>query len=526
MSAKEFKVHCKIIDYVASVNPELATIMRAVCSDMPLSSTRGKPGITFLMPTDKALLSKIETLAYSDKIEDAEKARLLLNALIINDVFRTPSEWKSREVPNAILPNQIVDVDSVTAKEVTFKSGAKAVLDERFKDSSPKHNLAVWKLISGEIPVTTDRPATQKQQPKRGKTGAYEPTAVHSQSLRYKIGLAVENAYIVHRASNSARDVYCEHTFSLIDYIVHVRKDTALMYDKVLPLLAFDKMDFYFLVEPHRPEGEYLIDSDIISSWWASRNHTAHLSAVTDMIDHMMGEGTGALVYSDRAGLCTAIAAVRQKLIREFDSRPRESPADVARVYDVLESANTINGVGPVYPAGLASYYKRETGLKMMHDELRFMCHHEFARLEQYHFDPGHYHQLVNMIGECLHADAASRDHQRKLLNKNTMKYLICPTENVNEIKIFISSTTFLQIPLTHADAQSLKHKNSLTRPDPSHLVVYNLAALNHIKHKRLLSAESSVVDQKLASMLASLDVNKLDPKLREALAAKLAGHV
>src|ERR1700743_1507318 len=102
MSGKQFKTYCKIMDYIDAVDPELATLARGLCVDLSLNSFRRKPGITFLMPQDKSFRAKLEKLAYSDNIMEATKATEMLNALVIQDVFKTPAEWKTREVSNSL----------------------------------------------------------------------------------------------------------------------------------------------------------------------------------------------------------------------------------------------------------------------------------------------------------------------------------------------------------------------------------------------------------------------------------------
>ena len=99
----KFKVHCKIIDYVEQQDPELAQIIRAVCADGALTSLKGKPGITFLMPLDKAFREKLLKLATSDNYEDVDKANDMINALIIRDIFRSPADWMAHkdDIPNS-----------------------------------------------------------------------------------------------------------------------------------------------------------------------------------------------------------------------------------------------------------------------------------------------------------------------------------------------------------------------------------------------------------------------------------------
>lgn len=534
MTSKQFKTYCRIIDYIDQTNPDLAAIIRGTCADLPMGSLKGKPGITFLMPQDKVFISKLEKLAYSEKTDEATKASDMLNALIIRDIFKTPAEWKSREVANSLMPSQVVEVESTTAKEVIFKSGAKAVLDTNFRDASRRQNLAVWTLISGEIPVTTDKPA-QRLGKGKPKVGSYDPGDIQSQNKRFKIALAIENTYALSRlqheygTSTSAHsDAYVDSVLSLINYIYNVRKDSSLLYERVLPLISLDKIDFYILIEPHKSTGPYLLDDTLINEWWLQRNSIPCNSAnVVSIIENLLtapaATSSPYLVYSNRKELLERIHGVRTELGHFIDARPRQCINTIAQYYQELEDTNQITGLGPVYPEPLANYYKSEKGLKFIQDELRYLTYGAFKRLEVEGFDHGAFHELTNMIGECLYsASETDRARNHKLLNKNILRSHLSPSENVQEIKIFVYSTMMLYIPLTRAEANGLAVKYSVTRPDPSRIVVFNISKDLYIQHNRHISA-SNAATQDIIAALQSLDINSLDPILRQEIQKKFS---
>jgi hypothetical protein len=533
MSTKQFKTYCRIIDYLDQVNPDLAAITRATCADLAMGSLKGKPGITFLLPQDKAFLSKLEKLAYSDKTDEAIQAGYMINALTIRDVFKTPAEWKSREVANSLMPSQVVEVESTSAKEVVFKSGAKAVLDTAFRDASRRQNIAVWTLISGEIPVTTDKPAQQRSGKGKPKVGSYDPGNIQLQGERFKIALAVENTYAMCRLqreysarSSVYRDVYVDSVLSLVNYIYNVRKDTSLLYERVLPLISLDKIDFYLLIEPHKSSGEYLLDDTLIHEWWLKRNsipcyNENVLAIIENLLTAPAATSSPYLVYSDRKKLLSLIHSVRTSLGQTVDAKPRQCIDAIAQHYSELETSNTIKGVGPVYPESLAAYYKESAGLKFIQDELRYLTYGAFKRLETEGFDHGAFHELTNMIAECLYSGSeADRARNHKLLNKNILKVHISPSENVQEIKIFVYSTMLLYIPLTRAEANDLRVKYSITRPDPTYIVVFNISKDLYLQHNRLISAAGNNTSDIIAA-LQSLDVKSLDPVLRDEIQKK-----
>jgi hypothetical protein len=530
--ATKIKTYCTIIDYIDAVDPELSNIIKLLCAASNLTSIKGKPGITFLMP-DSAYLAEIKELAYSDKTEKATQAADMINALIIRDVFRTPSDWKSKEAVNSLFPYQVVEVASTSANEVVFKSGAKAVIDDKFmkqslsmdrSDNTKKPQnpgvLAVWKL-TGKIPVTTDKPATKKNK-KGAVTGGYNPGHLVTQGLRFKIALNVENAFAMACASGNSNKkcAYTEYTLSLLNHIMNKRKDTALMYDKVLPMLSWDKFDFYVLIEPHRNGGEYLLDDGLIADWWQTQA-PFNAQTVCDQVCSLLKSGSGCAIYTDRVAVLNAIDKIRKEPIKIADSNKFRTLVDVvADRYDNFINTNSIGGVSNVLPAGVIRFYQNEPGLKMVHDELRYLTFGAFQRLES-QFDFGAFHELCNLIGECLHANDVERNSNQKLLNRNVIKSLISPSDLIDEIKIFVCSTMFMYVPMTREEANNLKQNNSTTRPDPHNIVIFNIAKNSYDQHDRLVKL--APMNQDLADALLSLDVSKLDENVRNMLKAKLS---
>jgi len=545
MASKQIKTYCRITDYLEVVDPDLYRLIKGVCADMALNSLRGKAGITFLMPLDKAFRQKLEKLAYSEKPADADKAQDMINACIIKDIFHEPSQWmaKKDDIPNSLDPPQHVALESSTTTEIIFKCGARATIDKDFHVASRKSKLAVWKLTSGEIPLNGPlatlkhvHKAQQDENAERRKkrdnvTGGYDAPSIETQSERYKIALAVENEYALcqlKRAGSESRqcdsDIYASTVLSLVNYIVYHRKDLSLMYNSILPLIVYDKMDFYILVEPHRAEGDYLLDDSLIHEWWIHKQSLQFSSqSICGEIAKMYGDGCKlAALYNNRPKILKHISDIRQRQMSSSESRPRSIVDNIATVYEELETKNTIGGCGPVYPPGVATMYAKDRGLKMIHDELRFLAYGAFKRLEARSFDIGTFHELTNMIGECLYAATATeRSKAQRLLNKNTIKYLISPGEKIQEIRVFLCSTMFLCIPLLKCEADNLKEKNSIDRPNPSNMVVFNIAKDLYTQQKRIL--HSGPGDNDIVNSLRSLNVDTLDPELREEIRAKFA---
>lgn len=524
MADKTFKTFCKIMDYVESVDPELAQLLRGTCADLTLGSLKGKPGITFLMPQDKDVRAELTKLAYSDNPDDASKACDMLNAMILRDVFKKPADFmaKRANIPNSLYPAQHVGVSGIDGKGIKFESGATAVPDDRFKDASHKHNLAVW-LLKGRIGLD-GKAASMEKSAKKGKSvkGSYEVADYQSQSLRWKIAVAVENAYAACQMSpehrNDRHDPYIKKTLSLVEFIHSVRKDMELLYGRVLPLVCSGKMSFYFLVEPHKQGGEYLLPDDLIKEWWAwlqARKYHVDCDKVVSTIEQLlMRSDSPAAVYKDRKGVLAAIDRVRSEVLSRADARPRDIVDLIDQKYKELEQSNSIGGLKDVLPADLAGFYQRDAGLKMLQDDLSYLAHCSFEDLESRPFDLGRFNDLVNQIGECLfEATPDGRARQARLLNRSTIKYMIAPGDRIEEVKRFVNSTKFMHISMTHAEAREIAQKHSMSRPEPGSKMLWNIDAAQYSKHARVLS---SPVDSKLDQLLASAA-----PELRDAIRQK-----
>lgn len=531
MANKGFKAFCRIDDYVESVDPDLAAIIRGTCADMTLRSTKGKPGITFLMPMDKAFRDKLSKMAFSDKAEDVVKACDMINALIIKDVFKKGSDWAAHkeDIPNSLMPPQHVEITKITDKEIEFKSGAKAVLDEGFKDASKKSNLAVWKLVSGEIPITADKPASLKfvrkikvMGEKGKKVGSYEMIDRISQSTRHKIAIIVENMFAAHlqsgqlgadiiggfhqRFGSSVRNVFLEQILSLVHYI---RDSHAELYhQKVLPMLSLQAVDFYFLLEPHRAEGDYLIPDHVIQDWWATKQQINLLDVMKCISDDIDACKDGK--YASSVDLVLEAINKERNRLDVVGMAMRSLPEMICTVYKKLEQENKIGEVDGIYPDALAAFYKQNPCLKIAQDELRFVARIKFHELFQ-QFDMSAYSYLLNLIGEYLHRPS---EQKLVLLNQNTARHLIQPSNDLTTVKSFVQSTYFLYIALSKQKCLAFPYKNVASQPDVSSGSIWNIQKNVFAQHERLLKGFD-----------ASIDINKMSAAERDqilALAAKI----
>jgi hypothetical protein len=525
----KFKYYCKITDYVQEVNPDLAEILRGTCSN--LTNLKGKNGLTFLMPTDKATIDELRKLAESDNIKDFTSACDMINAMIVYDVMNSPSDWadKKDDIPNAL--KQRIEVDSVSGKTVKFKSGATATLDEKFKpmvkDESRGPRLRVWAL-SGKIPVTTDKPTTFKYRLRKGevpaaKKGGYSPSSSQLENLRWKIAIAVENLYMFDKEqsrvyggaesrgySDAATAPHSQHKSAFLDYALSLvdfigRNHVDMLYKRVLPVVSFNNVDFYLLVEPHKTSGSYLLSDNVIESWWATVANNVFdtsgiIARVGQWLENPPAEFSKYAIYSNRIALINEVEEVR---VNMSTSNPKLIAGRIRDVYANLVNNNTIGSIGNVLPDELIAYYRAEPGLKLVQDEMRYVTYLMFEQMEGLlSFTRTAYADIITYIADYMYGDGTDRHRMLKILNSNTLEMSIAPAERVNEINIFVNSTNFLYFPLSPSDIVNFPLKSVITKPDPFNIKYFNTAKATQLKHNRLIAFENEREDQQLVSLL------------------------
>lgn len=543
--SKKFKTYCRILNFVEQHDPELAELLKGTCVDLTLNSFRNKAGITFLMPKEPALRKKISDLAYSDNVDDASKAADMLNAMIFRDVYKTGHDWANNKnnLPNSLLPSQHVPYKSSTADTVEFASGAKARVDTRFKDSSKRKNMAVWILESGEIPVTTDKPATfvpfgkrgKDGKGKGGKVGGYDVSDGMASNLRFQIAVAVENIYMADHVkeddvifggcehkTGEVRDIFLETTMSLVSFIIE-KGNTRCLYGKVLPLISFQKIDFYNLLEPH-VENPQLIDEGIIRDWWTSRT-PVNVAKVIEQVHQLMvnipTDYRAAKIYSDPIAVITAVNDTRMQILEKTEGSARSIATSIGEVYKELSGSNRIGDLNDIYPSDLSNIYLANPCLKQIQDELRYLTYLMFAKLEgDTIFDRNRYTTIINMIAEVTHTAATDKERALKLTNPTTLKYLIQPSDRINEIKTFVCSTHFLYAPIPEDICKNYPFKDVIRQPAPGDdSAIWNIDRGMLSQHKRLATAGNKDVVE-LIKKLKSMNINALDQETQAELLA------
>jgi hypothetical protein len=224
-----------------------------------------------------------------------------------------------------------------------------------------------------------------------------------------------------------------------------------------------------------------------------------------------------AAIYVSRPSIVKARLGLRAKILESLrGSRARGVVDQIEQYYTELESNNSIAGVLNVFPAPFHQFLQANPGLKMIYDELSYLTFSAFCQIEKRGMDHQDFGNLTNMIGELLYAGTANeRSAAQKLLNKNTIKYLIAPQEKLEEIQTFANSTCFLQIPLSEGDYEFLGKQN-VKRPEANSSVMFNIDKALYVQHNLSIhnATGSANSNANVINALRNLDINMLTPEL------------
>jgi len=476
--SNEFKVFCRISDYLKKMYPEIHRLFEGTCSILNLN-TKGKPGLTLLIPQDKAYIKKISDLAFSANPEDGRKACDHLNALILRDVFKSSADWNAKKanIPNNLYPSQHVEIASASGKDVTFKSGAKAVLDDKFIDSSKRNNLAVWLLVSGEIPVTTDKPS---KPPVRGKkaTGG-SPIDNSMANPAYVIIKSIEEEYLHilekpvpgrlrgsirkmvsggHYTKGSIdkmlRDPFLEATLSLVQYSKKHNPD--MLYNWILPHISFNKIDIYNILQPY--SYERMLSDEFIHNWceYCLSNEIDFQGAIDCVDKCLQSHRDGSLMYRDRIAAMQTIDSKRVSLLTDFD---RTKFALAGAFYGDIESGSVLKDL---FPEMLREWYRAHPGLKQHEDEMRYIttCLFQNALNEVNSQDRINETKVIfDKIREY------SESQMLILFNPSVINNMMLSGIDIESRINFIKSTYYVFIPLSSTNMRNFPIKNCGIKP-------------------------------------------------------------
>lgn len=532
--------HCNLLDYIEENDPDLHAAVRNCCAGY-LFSLKGKAGITFLMPEKKNPVHKeIVDGSYGD-IDEKTAATDKLSALVIYDKLETLEDIKAKadDLPNALRKKVEIDLAKSSANDVKLKSGGVIKPDKNFKDASRRRVQSVFVLSGAGVPVdgpdaefkyvktrNGQNPRRKKQEKVEGGEDEEEERRASKgeveaeRQLRMTITTNVENAYIAVAASGemgrweipakaiggarqpakldmAKRNPYLESTMSLINYILMTCSDETVekvLVGRVLPLISYENIDFYLLVEPHNSSGNYLIPTDIIRGWYDSQP-SVNVKKVFSQIDELMDKRKGAALYEKRFAVWEAVDDEREGI-----EKNRRSVSHIRGVYKRLVDSNKVGKIENVLPKELHNFYKSQPDRKLLEDELRYYAARVFATLDR-QFNRDAYNSLINNIANLTSSSSSAQD--LRVLNENALRYGIDPKEKLEEIASFVNSQYFMFGAMSEAVHEKIVGEfNTSSRPSGEGDTVWMPDARAVVKKYKAGAIKMGGVDDKVKNQL------------------------
>lgn len=347
-SSKIGKRYCKIIQYIERHDPDLANLIKNVCLD----GIRG----TFLYPT-KQQIQKILNLGYSS---ESEKAMDIIQSLTIPVTISKPEDFKNAGNMLGIK----FEVDKIANGKVTLKNGAvleKAADFEPHKYYNRKdkkyadRNISIWKIVSGEAPMTGDEYTIPYKGYKKGgcETNRMMGGQENKRStINAKVTIDFKN-YV-----NSGMKTVNPYLSKVLGLLSHLQVKHPELYKKAVQCLSYDPITtFYILFEPFKTSGEFLVPDEIIGE-------------LSD-IDVFKGSGSDAYKehfksFSKCSDTWMAVDTIRKGLISNTMNH-KTIINKLKEVYTNLVTNNRIGGKSDVFMVKCEDVEK-----KMWQDMFRF----------------------------------------------------------------------------------------------------------------------------------------------------------
>lgn len=473
--------YCSIARYLQRTDIDLYDIFQDLCVAGKLQATSRT---TLLLPVGK-LRDQLIKETYEGNIDTAT---IMANSLIIQRLdLSTPDAWKSatkimngnRQFYSAKIVNNKISIDGVELKQ-----------HKKFvpRDST----LSIWEIDS--IPKASDESQ---------KSGSYDPSDNLAKSFRYKLGLYVENkyaqkkkemltahkvgSYLSFDAMENCKCVYLQKSISILYYLHEKHPD--LFFSKALPVISFQPIDFYILVEPHtEPGSNFLLPEDVLLDWYKNIPQVSTKDAYKKLLEVLSNppeEYRKYGCYKEHIVVASQANSIRHNIA---DLQPSVAVKEIYKVYDQLDEHNIIGDLDNVYPPELHEYYKSNPGLKMVHDELRYTTTLRFDRiLNSLSADLTDYKNLINYIAETLHANTKDvRRAQLILLNPITLTAM--NAQFGKDFNIFLRSTYFLYMPVKLEDIKNYPiHLAKGEKPDNGDDYIWNIDAAKLSQHERII---------------------------------------
>lgn len=479
------------LDYLQINDPDFAEFIEENQVDNLLMVGRNK-GMTLLLPSPKSKArTELLSLANSDKDEDVDLFVDKLSAMILVDCIKTPRELmeKRDDIPNML--DQRLEIAKMHGNDIFLANGSSISVDPNFQDGSKKQNLAVWLLKGNTLPVDWPK-ATKKYLKKTDKKN--DEQSKPKTNIRQKIATEVENQYMnelytqMQYGQKSKSNAYLDCVLSIVGFMIK-RGYKDILHDIVIPMMCFDKSDFYVLIEPYKACAPYVIPDYLLIEWHKSKksvNYGNTLNYINSMIKtNEMFENI------DKARISLSRARIA----------PHNIATHVVKHYDKLMS---------MLSKPLQEFYRTGAN-KLYEDEFRYTIFKYFDALEnKQYFDRNVFNATIEMVRsytEGINMRPRLFKDLKQDLNKN---------EKIFEIRVFINSTMFFHVPLSEEFLKEFPLECVLYKPRDMSAGIYNIEEVVRRKCRHLFSEE--IKKNELKELINSLKAEGREDEIKSLL--------
>jgi hypothetical protein len=354
----------KIIDWINSRDPDLASIIRGAMLDRSLVPKSGG-GITFIYNPNHGITT------------DSSEVEGTIRSFIIPFALKTSDDWTSGQVGN--LAGYQYEVTYGDRTGVALSNGCRLVPSNYTGD-----NTAVWEVQSGTLPNSGKSFVGGAQKRRTRKTGGGVDVTMR-RKLASKV--AAEHTHQLRKDNAVSYNAYLVKVVSLLEFLKIYHSE---LFYAVLPIVDCDPfITFCLLIEPYKLKGEHLIPDSILfgDGGWKGVNLCQSPFEEFKTILGTVNKSDPSMFYTNRHRL---IDLMNQKRNALNGSSPSMWVSDVETAYTELITNNSINGSSPVLPNSTILLVGGQK--KLWQDQFRFIIF-----------------QALQDVYECLPEERCSR---------------------------------------------------------------------------------------------------------------------
>lgn len=379
-SNKKMKKYPRILDYLEAHHPQVYELIEDLAMHGNLTPRRGG-SITFLLP-DASYIKEIKKAAESD---EPEKATDMISSLILLDLFEKPEDFAGKKENIANLLEKKLVVKSITSSKVLIDNG-ELTLDVAFKPfgrqgNAKRGNMAVWKL-SGKVEYEKAPVADVKFLRASKKEGSPPIKGGNDTNNEIKLikGRIIDDKLRAVSEDKKGADgnKYCP-IINAVTRLIRVfgDKNDPTYYEEYRRakciLTMCPMIDFYILFcDP------LIFSYDRVLSAYKKGvdidNNVDTYREFCNNYDHPALKDDPALLF--KADSISAIHDARDQVRSRIMSKITKDVGDkISKVYQNVDSTNSIEGQGPLYARGLADIFSKNKGLHLFLDEFSHMVY-------------------------------------------------------------------------------------------------------------------------------------------------------